>query len=108
MKPGITDRELCSPHDHVQRQKMPWTRENRPAPFFLKSALIAYWLGASNRRGLYMTDHIDNRLLVAYAVELVIDEETLAKIEEHLLVCQQCRDVVTLADRWRNEDTKPT
>lgn len=51
-----------------------------------------------------MPDHIDNRLLVAYAMDMVDDENTLSHIEEHLLICEDCRNVVTLADRHARSD----
>lgn len=46
-----------------------------------------------------MTTHIDSQTLVAYAAGMIVDEDALEPIEEHLLICEECRVVVTHADR---------
>lgn len=43
-------------------------------------------------------------MLVAYALHMIEDEETLAPIEEHLLTCSECRAVVLYTDRQHSAD----
>lgn len=50
-------------------------------------------------------EHVNDRTLVAYAAGMIDHESTLAIIEEHLLMCQECRDVVDHVDRCMDQDS---
>ncbi len=43
-------------------------------------------------------EHPSDHLLDEYALGRITDEDQLAAIEEHLLVCQECRDEIEFVD----------
>ncbi len=52
-------------------------------------------------------NHPDEDALDRYALGRVTDEGELARIEEHLLVCEQCREAVSLIDQIRSFRRSP-
>jgi len=46
-------------------------------------------------------EHPDGQLLMRYAVGQLSDQDQLARLEEHLVICEECRDAVSAASHQR-------
>jgi predicted anti-sigma-YlaC factor YlaD len=57
-------------------------------------------LAGVTRHTFHFENHIDEDVLECYALGRIQDEERLAPIEEHLLVCESCRDRLGEMDQY--------
>ena len=56
---------------------------------------------AMSRGPSRLMNHPDEHLLDRYALGQIVDESQLTRIEEHLLICEECRESITRVDELR-------